>query len=236
MSAIRLARGFTTRDRILKFAGCYHGHVGRAARERRLRPRDARHPVDARACRPAVTADTIVCAVQRRRGSGRRGRALRRRPRRDHRRAGRREHGRRPAGRRASSRRCAQLCDASGALLVFDEVITGFRVARGGAQERYGVAAGPDHPRQDRRRRAAARGLRRPRGRDGAARAERARLPGGHALRQPARDRRGPLGAAPPPRPGRVRGARARGRAARGGPRGGIGARAAGRRDADGCS
>jgi glutamate-1-semialdehyde 2,1-aminomutase len=32
-----------------------------------------------------------------------------------------------------------QLCDASGALLVFDEVITGFRVGRGGAQERYGV-------------------------------------------------------------------------------------------------
>jgi glutamate-1-semialdehyde 2,1-aminomutase len=32
-----------------------------------------------------------------------------------------------------------RLCDASGALLVFDEVITGFRVARGGAQERYGV-------------------------------------------------------------------------------------------------
>jgi glutamate-1-semialdehyde 2,1-aminomutase len=31
------------------------------------------------------------------------------------------------------------LCDASGALLVFDEVITGFRVARGGAQARYGV-------------------------------------------------------------------------------------------------
>src|SRR5207244_9971537 len=32
-----------------------------------------------------------------------------------------------------------QLCDACGALLVFDEVITGFRVARGGAQQRYGV-------------------------------------------------------------------------------------------------
>jgi glutamate-1-semialdehyde 2,1-aminomutase len=31
------------------------------------------------------------------------------------------------------------VCDQSGALLVFDEVITGFRVARGGAQERYGV-------------------------------------------------------------------------------------------------
>jgi glutamate-1-semialdehyde 2,1-aminomutase len=34
-----------------------------------------------------------------------------------------------------------RLCDASGALLVFDEVITGFRIARGGAQERFGVTA-----------------------------------------------------------------------------------------------
>src|SRR5436190_3785089 len=32
-----------------------------------------------------------------------------------------------------------RLCDATGALLAFDEVITGFRIARGGAQERYGV-------------------------------------------------------------------------------------------------
>ena len=47
------------------------------------------------------------------------------------------------------------LADATGALLVFDEVMTGFRVARGGAQERYGVLARPDRARQDRRRRAA---------------------------------------------------------------------------------
>jgi glutamate-1-semialdehyde 2,1-aminomutase len=33
-----------------------------------------------------------------------------------------------------------ELCDASGTLLVFDEVITGFRVARGGAQELYGIS------------------------------------------------------------------------------------------------
>jgi len=32
-----------------------------------------------------------------------------------------------------------ELCDAAGTLLIFDEVITGFRVARGGAQERFGV-------------------------------------------------------------------------------------------------
>ena len=111
------------------------------------------------------------------------------------------------------------LCDASGALLVFDEVITGFRVARGGAQERYGVTARPDRPRQDRRRRAAARRVRRPRRRDGAARAGRRRLPGRHALREPARDRRRPLGAPPAARPGGLRRARAPRRAARGGPR-----------------
>ena len=47
MSAIRLARGFTGRSKVVKFAGCYHGHVDCAARRGRLGRRDARparHP------------------------------------------------------------------------------------------------------------------------------------------------------------------------------------------------
>ncbi len=60
----------------------------------------------------------------------------------------------------------------------------------------------PDDPRQDRRRRAAARRLRRPRRDHGAARAGGRRLPGGHALGEPARDRGRPLGAAAAARPG----------------------------------
>ena len=111
--------------------------------------------------------------------------------------------GCRPAGARASSRRCALLCDACGALLVFDEVITGFRVARGGAQERFGVTpdltvlgkiVGGGLP-------LAAFGGRAER--DGAARAGGRRLPGGHAVREPARDGGRALGAAPAARPRR---------------------------------
>ena len=44
-----------------------------------------------------------------------------------------------PAGATASSPRCASTRTETGALLVFDEVISGFRVGRGGAQEREGV-------------------------------------------------------------------------------------------------
>ena len=124
------------------------------------------------------------------------------------------------------------LCDASGALLVFDEVITGFRVARGGAQERFGVTPRPDDPRQDRRRRAAAGRVRRPRRRDGAARAGGRRLPGGDALREPARDRGRALRAPAPARPGGVRAAGADGRRAGGRARA-VRARPARRRDAD---
>ena len=108
MSAMRLARGFTKRDRVIKFAGCYHGHAdallarpGPGSRRSASRRR--------RACRPRVTADTIVCPYNEIDAVAEAVAALRRGTRRDHRRAGRREHGRRPAAPTASSRRCGAL-------------------------------------------------------------------------------------------------------------------------------
>jgi glutamate-1-semialdehyde 2,1-aminomutase len=135
MSAIRLARAATGRDPILKFAGAYHGHVDGLLAEAGSGLATQGIPAS-----PGVTAaqaaDTIVVPWNDRDAVER---ALAERP---------------PA---------AILCepypanmglvppeegfltflrdraDAAGALLVFDEVITGFRVARGGAQEREGV-------------------------------------------------------------------------------------------------
>ena len=142
MSAVRLARGFTRRDRVIKFAGCYHGHADQflASAGSGL----ATLGIPASPGVPSgVTADTIVCeyndvdgvasAVERY-GEGLAAIVVE------------------PV---AGNMGCVPpqpgflealrlLCDASGALLVFDEVISGFRVARGGAQELYGVT--PDLP------------------------------------------------------------------------------------------
>ncbi len=137
MSAIRLARGVTHRDRILKFAGCYHGHADAllAAAGSGLAtlgiPSSPGVPTGA-------AADTIVCpyndvdaaaAAVARWGEGLACIVVE------------------PVAGNMGVvppepgflEALRSLCDASGALLVFDEVITGFRVARGGAQERFGV-------------------------------------------------------------------------------------------------
>ncbi len=137
MSAIRLARGATHRDRILKFAGCYHGHAD--ALLANAGSGLATLGIPASPGVPSGAAgDTIVCAYNDVAAAAA------------------------AVARWGEGLACVivepvagnmgvvppepgfletlrTLCDASGALLVFDEVITGFRVARGGAQERFGV-------------------------------------------------------------------------------------------------
>jgi glutamate-1-semialdehyde 2,1-aminomutase len=137
MSAVRLARGFTRRDRILKFEGCYHGHADAllASAGSGL----ATLGIPASPGVPAgATADTIVCpyndvdaaaAAVERHGEGLACVLVEPV-------AGNMGVVPPDPGFLAALR---ALCDASGALLVFDEVITGFRVARGGAQDLYGV-------------------------------------------------------------------------------------------------
>jgi len=137
MSALRLARGFTKRDRILKFAGCYHGHADALLASAGSGLATLGIP-STPGVPSAVTRDTIVCpyndvdavaAAVMRYGEGLA--AIIVEP---------------VAGNMGVVppvdgflEALRALCDASGALLVFDEVITGFRVARGGAQERFGI-------------------------------------------------------------------------------------------------
>ena len=137
MSALRLARGFTSRDRIIKFAGCYHGHADALLASAGSGLATLAIP-SSPGVPSAVTNDTIVVpyndveAVAEavlRYGEGLAAIIVE------------------PVAGNMGVVPPAQgflevlreLCDASGALLVFDEVITGFRVSRGGAQELYGI-------------------------------------------------------------------------------------------------
>ena len=137
MSAIRLARGFTGRDKIVKFEGCYHGHsdsllvkAGSGALTLGV-PSSPGVPAalaeftltlpynDSAAVRDTFTrlGSEIACIIVE------------------------------PV---AGNMNCVppvagfletlrEVCDQSGALLIFDEVMTGFRVALGGAQALYGI-------------------------------------------------------------------------------------------------
>jgi glutamate-1-semialdehyde 2,1-aminomutase len=86
-------------------------------------------------------------------------------------------------------KRCRELCTQHGALLVFDEVMTGFRVGLGSAQGHYAgdprLRARHHGAGQGDRRRHAAGGLRRPARHDGEAGAAGPGVPGRHAVRQP---------------------------------------------------
>ena len=136
MSAVRLARAVTGREVVVKFAGAYHGHSDGLLADAGSGLATLGVPAS-----PGVTAGA---------GGGDRRRALER-PR-----GGRRARSTSTRSRRcspsrspptwassrpprASSSSSARRPASAGALLVFDEVITGFRVARGGAQELYGV-------------------------------------------------------------------------------------------------
>ena len=139
MSAVRLARGFTVKDKIIKFAGCYHGHsdsfliqagsgavtfgspnspgvtVG-TAKDTLLANYNNLSSVEALI---AANKNEIACIIIE------------------------------PV---AGNMGCIPpvkgfleglrtLCDANNILLIFDEVMTGFRLAKGGVQELYGVDA-----------------------------------------------------------------------------------------------
>lgn len=140
MSAIRLARGFTGRDVVVKFAGCYHGHVDSLLAE--AGSGLATFAVPGTPGVPAVvTADTLVLPYNDREAVS----------------AAFAEHGDRiacviteaAAGNMGAvpplpgfNQFLSETCRAHGALFISDEVMTGFRVSRSGQWGRDGAVEG----------------------------------------------------------------------------------------------
>ena len=137
MSAIRLARGFTKRDKIIKFDGCYHGHVDSLlvkAGSGALtfgQPDSAGVPAaftqhtivlpfnDADAVKAAFAANkNEIAGIIVEPVPGNAGLYL---------------------PKPGYLEFLSEVTRANGALLIFDEVMTGFRLAPGGAQERFGI-------------------------------------------------------------------------------------------------
>lgn len=138
MSAIRLARAATGRDGILKFEGCYHGHgdsflIRAGSGALTMGVPDSPGVPDALAALTFIARfndlDSVarvfdaepnrIAAVIVEPVAGNMGVV---------------------PPREGFLQGLREICRAHGTLLVFDEVMTGFRVSRGGAQERYGVA------------------------------------------------------------------------------------------------
>ncbi|HYB27623.1 MAG TPA: glutamate-1-semialdehyde 2,1-aminomutase [Solirubrobacteraceae bacterium] len=135
MSVIRLARAVTGRDPVLKFAGAYHGHVDGLLAQAGSGLATQGIPASPGVTTSAAAATVIVPWNDRAAFTAATARhdlaAILVEP--------------VPANMGVVPPESGFLellrkqADASGALLIFDEVISGFRVARGGAQERYGV-------------------------------------------------------------------------------------------------
>ncbi|MGH8132685.1 MAG: glutamate-1-semialdehyde 2,1-aminomutase [Steroidobacteraceae bacterium] len=138
MSAIRVARAFTGRDLIVKFAGCYHGHadhllVAAGSGLATLgRPSSAGVPAAFTACTRVLPLDdeAAIEALFRREGARIAAVIIEPVP---------ANHGLLPQ-RREFLECLRRVTREHGALLIFDEVISGFRLARGGAAELLGIA------------------------------------------------------------------------------------------------
>lgn len=137
MSAIRLARAVTARDLIVKFSGCYHGHADHllVAAGSGLatfgRPSSAGVPAAFTGCTRVLPLDDEAALEALFAREGERIAALIIEPLPAN-------HGLLPQ-RTEFLQRLRSLTRQHGALLIFDEVISGFRLARGGAAERLGI-------------------------------------------------------------------------------------------------